>query len=183
MKKIYEYEKKCLISAKDFMNLINKYNYLEKEEQTNYYFDFNDFFKNKNQALRIRKINNDYELTLKTKKENHNTEINLKIDVSTFNYILKNLILTNDLAKKLNLPKLKFNSLITIKTIRYKIKYNDYIIELDHNFFNQVIDYEIEVESTSIKEADKILTSFLKENNICFCPSKAKIARAISYLN
>ena len=183
MKKIYEYEKKCLISEKNFLNLINKYNYLNKEEQINYYFDFNNFFKNKNQALRIREINNTYELTLKTKENNCNSEININIDFNDYNYILNNLCLPNNICQKLNLNQFTFNSLITIKTIRYKINYKNTIIELDKNFFNNYIDYEIEVESFSLDEASNILSEFLNENNIDFCPSKAKIARAISYLN
>lgn len=177
MKKVYEFEAKCLINENDYNNIINNENIISRVTQTNYYFDNDDYLKDNNMALRIRKKDNTYELTLKTKTENGNVEKNIDIDVDTFNNMVNNHVLDKVLCDQLEISISTFNSLKVIKTTRSSFNFNNHIIEVDFNTFDQAYDYEIEIESSCLELAYDVLNQLLDKYNITKLDSAPKIAR------
>lgn len=177
MKKVYEFEAKCLIDQDSYNNIINNENIISSVTQTNYYFDNNDQLKNNHQALRIRVKDHDYELTLKTKTANGNIETNINIDEEVFNQAITSHTLDQKLCDELQIDICIFNSLKVIKTTRSSFNFLDHIVELDFNTFNQTHDYEIEIESTSLELANQTLESLLDKYKITKQTSAPKIAR------
>ena len=177
MKKVYEFEDKCLINESDYYNIISNEKIISSVTQTNYYFDNKDYLKDNNMALRIREKDSIYELTLKTKTNNGNVEKNIDIDVNIFNNMINNHVLDKQLCEQLEIPISTFNSLKVIKTTRSSFNFNDHIVEVDFNTFNQTHDYEIEIESSSLEVANSVLNQLLDKYNITKQDSAPKIAR------
>lgn len=171
MPKNIEFEAKALLKKKDYEKLINSYP--EKiYSQTNYYIDYNDLSLSKHFGLRIRQKENIFELTIKIKNKDNNLEINQKISKQQFNNFKENNIfpkgevLTKLNEFNVNIQLLKIFSYMT--TYRKDIKYQNSLISIDKSEYNNLIDYEIECESSSKENASKILMLFLKENGIEF---------------
>ncbi len=176
-----EHESKTLITKEEFTNLITKYELANPIEQHNIYLETNDqYYRKQNGALRIRAYNNEkFELTLKLKDGRTNQEYNFALNQHDFQTIAADLTLPDNINVPIELkqPNVQYTTI----TKRYKLEFKNHIIEIDETSFESTIDYEIEVEAASIKQADLILTQFLKQNNIQFRASKPKIARYFDY--
>ncbi len=177
-----EYEAKALVSQTDFEKLKGRFEIIDTVNQTNIYFETKDnFFKANNSALRIRLKNDTYQLTIKKRDADGNTEWNYQISKNIANNIIN--------TKSINLANWEFPfneelhelNIYTIKTTRFCLKYNNYIIEADETLFNKTIDYELEIEAESLKLANALLTDLQKSTHINLLPSKAKIARYFEY--
>ncbi len=178
----YEYETKALISKEDFYALIKTLDVITIKNQSNTYLETKDnFFKSKMCALRLRVINNQYIISLKCSTCDTNKEWNKSISQATYKSILANR--TIDLSL-LNCPFkqiVEIDNLITIHTKRYVCLFKTNHIELDETNFNNTVDYEIEVEDDSTKKSQEIFTQLIKEYNITYYQSDAKIARYFKY--
>ena len=139
-----------------------------------------EYFKNNDAALRVREKSGVYQLTLKIKKELGNVEYNFDIDISTFIDMVHEKRVPIILADYID-ENLVLENLSQINTMRHVISYGDHKIEVDQTNFEDIVDYEIEVESTSIANAKKVFDSFLKDLDITSTESKPKIERYHDY--
>lgn len=177
-----ELEQKALITEQQHDSLLNKYEIIDTKVQTNIYFETeDDYFKTLSSALRVRIIDNKYQLTLKIKAaQAGHTEYNYEIERSE----LENMMQTKQVPKQLSHMITK-GILLTrhaiITTERKTFNYLDHIVELDKTDFGDNIDYEIEIESTDFSRATKTMDALLKENEIEFKPGCSKIKRYYQY--
>ncbi len=175
-----EHEAKSLISREEFNYLIERYKLNQPIIQTNIYLETNNmYYKKQGGALRIRSYDDlKYELTLKIKNDRSNEEYNYPISELEYNIIKDSLELPDyDYPMVMFKPENKYQTI----TKRYKLAYDNYMIEIDETDFDGVIDYEIEIEAESIAKADALMTKFLKEENINYKQSMPKIARYFKY--
>lgn len=179
-----EFEAKGLITKQDFTKLLNDLTVSETKHQTNTYVDTREeFFKSKNSALRLRIINDEYIFSLKQKDNDGATEWNCKLTEDEYNNICS--------TKQIDLSKydcpynntLTDLNIITITTNRYVLNYNNFIIELDETNFGNISDYEIEIESSSLKIANNTLQELATIYQLTINNSKPKIARYFDYNN
>ncbi len=177
-KKELEIEFKNELKKDEYINLINifKNSNCKTIVQTNYYFDTNDFnFVNNKTTIRLREINNLFELQIKKKiKDFTCEEIITKIDSKkALNMINEGFIYNN----------FKLNYITKLKTTRTTINYNSYLICLDLNeFIDNSIDYEIEIECNDLKKGNDFFNNFLKNNNIKRKKIRGKRYRAFNKL-
>ena len=170
-----EYEERVLISESDYKKVIEdvkregkKLRHLNIE---NSYLDNQDFeiYKAK-RMLRIRTINGrDKELTLKVKLSNGSTlEINETIESHP------------RIDKELNKGFSNYQEIARLKTERYEVEFDDYLLVIDKNEYSGTIDYDLEIESDSQAKAKKIIEFYCKKYDFIFDPHyKNKSHRAV----
>ncbi len=183
MKQEIEIEYKVLLSEEKFKDILNSLDFPDKPfTQTNYYFETPDLkLKECNSALRIRKKNSDYIVTLKEPHPEGILETHDKISKEDFN----NAIDTNELSAP-NCTKQLQNKNISLETIeyigsltteRYEFTDNGLIYVLDKSFYNDYIDYELEIEAPSQAIGLNIFNELLSRFNIKKVPPITKIER------
>lgn len=154
--------------------------------QTNYYFDTKELTCLKNHiVVRLREINNSkYELTTKIKGKLADKEININITKNEFETMLKNReIIHHDLG---NGELVDLEYIVDLSTKRYVIKYENYLLVIDENHYDNIVDFNIEIESDISKEhAEKILFEYKEKFGFEYTPNyMSKSRRAINaYLN
>lgn len=183
-----EYEQKVLITKDDYLNLIEKiseYDHYKDYYQENYYLETKaEFFKKSNSALRLRFKKDKWQKTLKIKSQTVNYEYNMDIASQEAKAILETKTTSlSDVPKEYCQNYLDL-TIAKIETHRHEIKYQDGLIVIDKTIFeNQVTDYEIECEASSLEKAGQILQAFVKENQLKTSESESKIARYHNYFN
>ena len=167
-----EIEAKVLLSEEQYELLVNylgldKY---RKVKQTNYYIDSKErILKQNDIALRIRE-KDDFVLTLKTPLSEGLLEKNQTISWREYEHFEKsNSFPSGDI--KLFLEMLGFNPdqleiLATFSTERIEMNIEDGLLSLDKNIYGENIDYEIEVEASSMDRAEEICQRILNEAGI-----------------
>lgn len=166
-----EYEARAMISEAQYIDIYNHFSSLKRRkfylENTNIYFDTpkHDII-NSGMVLRLRNINNkEYELTLKIKDVNFDKEINLQISKSHYNSLLNDFKLSKGEIKeeliKRNIDTETIKKITTLTTHRLEVFFTKYILVIDKNFYSNIVDYDVEVESTSRESAKKYLESKL----------------------
>ena len=179
-----EIEYKAMLNKQEFEVLFNYLKNLmfKKIEQINYYYETDDFkLKKTPLSLRTRKIQNKFYITLKETTSLGKIEYEYEINNNSLNNV------PLDIQKKLmdykiNIEELKIQA--ELKTIRYEANYLEGIICLDHNFYNNIEDYEIEYESNNFVYSKKIVERLCKINNIDLKPSGySKQSRALKNKN
>lgn len=162
-----EYEARATLSEEQYQKIKDFYLSKEKEVRqltnTNTYFDTDDLYLTfHHMVLRIRQIDNkEDELTLKIKGEKGDIEITNKLEKEAASALLngKNIDFTNInstlIDRGVDIDKL--HVITTLTTERIEINYPDYLLVIDKNMYRDVIDYNIEVESTSRDLAAKYL--------------------------
>lgn len=192
----FEIEFKNLLTKDEYLNLLAKEfpNTSNKEQdsaiyQSNYYFDTeNQDLKNHHSALRIRVTDSSNEMTLKIPHEGFLMENNLHLSDNDVSEIIKDqqIVLSTFISSdnKFPLPKnvtkdsifYLFNS---FQTKRFEKHVQNHLIVLDQTTFqNDMIDYELEVESTDEIEGKQFFDSILREYAIPTRESSPKIRRA-----
>ena len=162
-----EYEARAMISESQYQEIHDYFSKVDEEKRSlvniNYYFDDDkgNIIKN-GMVLRIREIDGqNYELTLKIKEENSDKELNLPLCIENKDEYINNFVITNKemikelKARNVDVSKIKF--LISLKTERLEVTYPNFILVIDKNEYNNIIDYNVEVESTSRREAISLL--------------------------
>ena len=170
----FEYEERAMLSSDEYESLMKYYQNLEGAKyfsQVNHYFDSKDFIlKNNMILLRARIIEeNIYELTLKTKEDKGTLETNKIITYKKFMKLrdcskVPSKEIRRRIKKVMSIKNLKYIG--QLKTERLEYKENDYLIVIDKNYYGDVIDFNIEIEAQSKKEAKKILESVSKKFSI-----------------
>ena len=170
-----EIEAKVLLSEEEY-DAIVKYLHLErykKIEQTNHYVDTIDRVLKKNDiALRIRE-NQDFVLTLKTPLSEGLLEKNQSINWREYSDLEdKGIFPQGDIKNFLEIccfDTRALKVLASLKTIRIELELDDGLLCLDKNIYGkngEIIDYELEVESTSMEKAEETASKILKEVGI-----------------
>lgn len=186
-----EIEAKVLLSKEQYEKLL-KYLHLErykKIEQINHYVDTEDRLLKKNDiALRIRE-NKDFVLTLKTPLSEGLLEKNQNITWREYSELDDQGVFPQGDIKNF-LEICGFNTrdlkvLASLKTSRIELELDEGVLCLDENVYgpqNSVVDYELEVEATSMEKAEETATKILKEIGITEFKfnTHSKQARAIS---
>ena len=188
MSKNIEIEKRVMLTEEQYLSLL-KYasNYSSRKEMTlvNYYFDDENLsLRNAHHMFRIRVTNNkDYELTLKVKGDNGDLEINEPLSNGEIEKLLKKLeiknkeineIVSNDTSKEIKY-------ITSLKTERIEIEFGRYLFVLDKNYYSDIIDYDLEIESDNMVDAEEAIKKYCKNFDLQYSSSyKSKSRRAIN---
>jgi len=162
IKKHLEIEFKTFISKNEYERMLKLFNLEDKVfEQTNYYFDTNDYkLINNKIVLRIRK-KEQYKLTKKEKSDNANMESSRYLTDEEAKDMIKNgfdasIIGINNYVK----------NICSLTTFRAKTPYKNGTLFFDKSVYNGITDYEIEFEADDIENGQKEFDKFLNENSI-----------------
>lgn len=167
-----EIEAKVLLSEEEYNKIIVHFHLdrYPRIKQTNYYIDSETrVLKENGIALRIRE-SNDFELTLKTPLSEGLLEKNQNITWREYESLEKRGVFPEGQIKSFlevlgfNIDKLKI--LASLTTERIEIHYKDGLMSLDRNVYNNQIDYELEMEQTSMDGAEELIKDLLKEVGI-----------------
>lgn len=140
MQRNIEKEYKVLVSEEQFRKMLKLYPDHIINDQTNYYYDTSPSLKNRNIAVRIRKLNNKYIFTLKHFNRNYELE---EYEVEIKNPDIND-SKVREILEKFEIDNLKqIGKLHTVRHL-YKDKYGELCI--DANEYNNKSDYEIEYE-------------------------------------
>ena len=169
-----EYEERVMITQNQYSQIVEEYSKYEQKKivNTNYYFDYEDLqLTNSGMVLRARNIDDQiFELTLKIKQENGDIEVNHPLTSNEFLDIIENekipdsevLVLLN--SKNIDLESIKL--ITSLKTERIEIEFPEYLFVIDKNYYNNKVDFNLEVESTSKKDAKTYLNQIISQFGI-----------------
>lgn len=169
-----ETELKLIMSENDYKSIhihLNKTRDMYSFTQRNYYFDTlsSNLLKN-GTTLRVRVKDDGLVLTLKAPINSIDSTVMVSKESSvqvTFEQFREWCIFTRDLNSLkefvnqiTNMHNLLDEDLVllgSMLTNRTEINYNNFIISLDHNMYNEQIDYELEVEFKNEKPDEKVI--------------------------
>ena len=173
-----EYEARVMISASEYekikVDYLNSGRICREFTNKNTYFDTPDLYlAHHHMVLRIREIDDvDKELTLKIKEEKGDVEITHKIDNELeFNSLLKAKFKDPQILQEISSRGGDINALTLITTLiteRIEVEFDDYLLVIDKNFYNDKVDYNIEVESTSRELAEHYLKEIISPYGIAY---------------
>jgi uncharacterized protein YjbK len=179
-----EIEFKNILTYEEFLRLIYDFNIQKSAfiEQTNYYFDTDDFqLKNQKSALRIRYKNGGYTLTLKQQYDQHILETHQTIDNTQFPKVLAGNPLpegeVTEVLRKLHIETPEIKYLGELTTNRVELPYRDDLLVLDENHYLGKIDYELEYESADYNKGQQKFLELLESKKIPLRETKSKIHR------
>lgn len=183
-----EIEAKVLINEDDYNRVLKFYKKeeLQKVTQLNYYIDTDDLLlKQFGIGLRIRQ-KDFFVLNMKAPLQEGLLEKKESISEKEFDNFKNNGVFPNGSIKNLllmfgvDITKLKIQT--TLKTERIVIENfsDDEVFAIDKNYYNGLIDYELELEGTSLERAKNSLKEKCEELNIAFVENaKSKQVRAM----
>ena len=186
-----EIEAKVLLLKDEYNAIIEKLNLQKyrKIKQTNHYIDTPDRYLKKNGiALRIREKDEELELTLKTPLSEGLLEKNENISWRDFENLSERQIFPDGNIRKflliLGVKVSDLKVLTSLCTERIHVEFEGFGLALDKNIYSNIVDYELEVESSSIERAQQEIENILNECDIKnFSFNKvSKQARALNAL-
>ncbi|MDD5884470.1 MAG: CYTH domain-containing protein [Erysipelotrichaceae bacterium] len=186
MSNAIEIEAKALVSKSDYEKLVAKYKDYGAYEQTNYYIDSPDnILQREKLALRIRKRDNHYEMTLKVPLSQGLLEKNCTWNEATFvSFRDQGIFPDGDIKKMLLMLDIDPASLkikTSLTTERIDVPYEGGKLSIDQNHYSGQTDYEIELEYNNEKDAEAHLEALFQANHIPFVLNKkSKVARAMA---
>lgn len=159
-----EYEARNSLNEDQYIKILNDFSNaqnIEKIINENHYYDVDDLFlTNHGMVLRKRFIGNLKELTLKVKQSDGDQEITIQYsNENTIDNLLSETMVTL-LSKHINVLDLK--EVGYLKTERIEIPLQQSLLVIDKNYYNEKTDFNLEVESNSREEAQKVLNELLK---------------------
>ncbi|HEX6594532.1 MAG TPA: CYTH domain-containing protein [Bacillota bacterium] len=184
-----EIEFKNLLTKEEYKRLYTALPFPRRAQtQINYYFDTAQFsLQNEQCALRIRKKNNSYRLTL---KEAHEYGVLETHDSLTENiavqWIQGNVIAQPNTTKQLNKMSISPEDLRyygSLTTRRREYKENDLLYVLDHSTYNNREDYELEIEAPCEEVGIRAFHQLLKQYTILKKKTPNKIERFFTTLS
>lgn len=179
-----EIEFKNLITKLEFERLIKHFGLSDTDffTQENHYFDTPDFaLKAQASALRIRKKEEKYELTLKQPYQDALLETNEILNTATAEMMFKTGKITNLTIKKLiedmeiNPDKIQYFGSLTTK--RAEIEYEKGLVVIDNSFYLNIEDFELEYEVSNRKDGQNKFLTLLKQLGIPIRKTENKIKR------
>ena len=167
-----EYEERVIISKSDYLKIIEDFSNHSQEKLfiENIYLDNREQFIYKTKKmLRIRNTNHKkQELTLKIgQPDGSNLEINETLDKHPL------------IDQKLNNQFGCYKEVLRLVTHRIEIQMDDYLLVIDKNEYNNITDYNIEIEAKSQQKAQEIIKNYCKKYNLIYkenCPTKSQRA-------
>ena len=165
-----EYEARSMLSKSQYEDLVSFLS--DKPHQDilnkNIYLDTPEIFLLQHHLmLRIRIINqNQKELTLKIKESTGDLEINEPFIEEKYNGLKEGKILDELVKRDIDINRI--NVVGELVTERKEYPFDGYLVVLDKNIYNDIIDYNIEVESISKIEAINHLNEIGKKFNISY---------------
>ena len=93
-------------------------------------------------------------MTLKIKGDNGDIEINETIENHP------------EIDKELDYQFAKYHPIVSLKTNRLEVKIDDYLVVIDQNIYNGIIDYDLEIEASSIERAEEVIVKICQKHNI-----------------
>ncbi|MBS4188894.1 CYTH domain-containing protein [Bacillus sp. FJAT-49705] len=179
-----EIEFKNIITKQEFEKLKN-YFQLKNDHfftQENHYFDTKEFaLKQRGCALRIRQKDNKYELTLKQPYQDGLLETNEWIDPLSVEKMFQTGEVINmpirSLIKKMNIDLSQIQYFGSLTTNRAERVYEHGLIVLDHSYYLNKEDFEIEYEVSNRKKGQNTFFTLLKQLNIPIRETENKIKR------
>lgn len=178
-----EIEYKNLLTEDEYKRLLRELNFPEKAVlQENYYFETTDFqLKQKQSALRIRKKNGNYVLTL---KEPHpegllETHDMLTIEEADSWFNGKPVVKehTGKQLEKLGISMDELHLFGSLHTERREITYQNVLLVLDYSQYHHTSDYELELEAKSQSEGIAVFKTLLSAYQIPSRDTPNKIER------
>lgn len=178
-----EIEEKMLLSEEKFTELLSALDFPDKPFiQTNYYFETPDLaLKNNLCALRIRKKGSHYIMTLKEPHRDGILETHDTLTSEDLKRAKNNInIDAPNCAKQLALKQIDISQIIyfgSLTTERYEFEKNQLIYVLDKSSYNNMIDYELEIEAPSRSLGVDTINHLIKRFNIPRVETISKIQR------
>lgn len=178
-----EIEFKNLLTKEEFDHLRSVYPFqAEAKSQINYYFETTDFaLQAKGSAIRIRKKNDQYVLTL---KEPHSVGILETHDILTeaeANAWMQGEIVPKEhTTKQLKAKSIAVENLCyygALQTDRREIRHGEVLLVLDYSLYNNRVDYELELEANDEATGLRVFEEILQEHGIPKRTTQNKIER------
>ncbi|MFC3884417.1 CYTH domain-containing protein [Bacillus songklensis] len=184
MKQEVEIEFKNLLTEEEFHTLTSHFSLGEDDfmTQENHYFDTTDFqLKTHGSALRIRKKGDTYVLTLKQPHENGLLESHQPLSFQEADYLINGKgTVAGDIAeliKRLGVDVTKLFYFGTLTTKRAQLFYKDGLLVLDHSFYLNRDDYELEFEAKNFQLGQQQFKELLQQFHIPIRQTDNKIRR------
>ena len=187
-----EFESRIMLTTDEYLNIVSFYMKLYPNQHflqnANYYFDTADLYlKNTHITLRVRIINDvKSELTLKIKGENGDQELNDNLSFKDAELLIKESKFPDGNVKnyllKLPCPLESYKNIVALYNRRLEIEYDDHLLVIDKNTYNDIIDYNLEIEvNDDIKHANEVLNKYIEKFNLSLSKQKyaGKAHRAI----
>ncbi|MBC1603159.1 CYTH domain-containing protein [Paenilisteria rocourtiae] len=179
-----EIEFKNMLTTSEYDLLIREFR-LEPTDfftQTNYYFDTADFqLKDRLAALRIRKRESHYELTLKTPEQIGLLETTQILAEEQVTAILDGAnIPVGPVRDTLGTFGIDHQNLVmfgSLTTTRAEKSYKKGLLVFDKSFYGNTHDFELEYEVTDFEKGQAVFTRFLEDRGIPKRPTMNKILR------
>ncbi|MCM3004879.1 CYTH domain-containing protein [Priestia koreensis] len=179
-----EIEFKNMLTKGEFVRLTKQFTLTENDFklQENHYFDTADFqLKNHGAALRIRQKKGTYTLTLKQPVKDGLLETHEPLSKEQAENILENpLHIFGQIVTILADMNISTSSLLhfgTLATNRAEFSYKSGLLVLDHSFYLEKEDYELEYEATDFTEGQKEFKDLLHSLTIPARTTENKIRR------
>ncbi|MFX3624132.1 MAG: CYTH domain-containing protein [Ectobacillus sp.] len=176
-----EIEFKNIVTKEEFQRICDAFSITSFTEQVNHYFETPSFsLKEKGCALRIRFKNGTYTFTLKQPAATGLRETHQRLSEAEAKQMLeRSQIVPGSIAnrlKEMQIPASDLQYFGSLTTKRAETPYKEGILVLDHSFYFNQNDYELEYE---VKEENKKLDFFtlLAEYNIPLRPTQNKVQR------
>lgn len=184
-----EIEFKMMLTKNEYIQLSQQLSFPNQAiSQTNYYFETENFsLKKKKSALRIREKNDTYTLTLKQPHRDGILETHeLLSENEAYQLINGQPIFNNKMAHYLELLNIPIGDLKyygNLMTERREFTQNNIVYVLDKSYYNDTVDYELEIESPTKNKGKRIFYSILNEFNIKEKKTMTKIERFFKTLH
>ncbi|AIM17442.1 MULTISPECIES: CYTH domain-containing protein [Neobacillus] len=184
MRQNIEIEFKNILTKKEYIRLLKAFDIKEEQifSHENYYFDTPNFdLKKVGSALRIRKKQECFELTLKQPSNLGLLETTQTltreeaIQAIQYNQLPSGEI--KDIIEELKIPYSNFVYFGLLKTNRVEINYLNGLLVLDHSSYLGKEDFEIELEVDNYSEGKEIFKKLLQYYEIPIRKTENKIQR------
>jgi|SRR5690625_599240 len=184
-----EIEYKNMLTKDEYKRLLTAFPFPKiAKRHVNYYFETKDMsLKNYRSALRIRKKNNVYYLTLKEPHAKGLLETHDQLTEADVKYWLCNQptsaphVMRRLRAKNIDLKNLQYFGQLTTDRRIYINKQNVHLI-LDYSVYNGTFDYELEIEAPNEQIGIYTLKKLLNDYSIRKKYTPSKIERFFSTL-
>ena len=173
-----EYEARVMINESEYLKIKEEYlnigRICREFTNKNTYFDSPDLYlTHHHMVLRIREIDDsEKELTLKIKERDGDIEITHQIDgEEEYQKLLSGNINNLEIEKEISSRGGDIKSLgvvTTLTTERVEVEFDDHLLVIDKNFYNNKIDFNLEVESTSRELAKEYLEKVISKYGIAY---------------
>lgn len=189
MVKELEIEFRNLLTQEEYARLIDTFHIKEEDyfEQTNYYFDTANFsLKERQSALRIRQLEKQYQLTLKTPEARGLMETTQILAQDQATAILDGANIpvgpVRDTLKEIGINHEDLQLFGSLKTIRAEKDYKKGLLVFDKNFYGTISDFDLEYEVADYDKGKEIFAKLLNDYQITNQPAENKVARFYNHV-